>query len=103
MSLRTRRSWKDGQARHQGTLDDYANLAEGLLTLYETTFEERFFLAARGLADTILARFTAPDGGFFDTADDAEAFLIDEVIQGRAPLARIATWIEEHLEPGALD
>jgi len=32
------------------------------------------------------------------TADDAEAFLIDEVIQARAPLARIATWIEEHIE-----
>jgi uncharacterized protein YyaL (SSP411 family) len=75
MSLRTRRSWKDGQARHQGTLDDYANLAEGLLTLYETTFEERFFVAARGLADTILARFAAPDDGFFDTADDAEALM----------------------------
>ena len=75
MSLRVRRSWKDGSARHQGTLDDYANLAEGLLTLYETTFEERFFVAARGLADTILERFAAPDGGFFDTADDAEALM----------------------------
>jgi prophage maintenance system killer protein len=37
------------------------------------------------------------------TADDAEAFLIDEVIQGRAPLARITTWIEEHLELLAAD
>jgi uncharacterized protein YyaL (SSP411 family) len=75
MSLRIRRSWKDGSARHQGTLDDYANLAEGLLALYEATFEERFFVAALGLADTILERFAAPDGGFFDTADDAEALM----------------------------
>ena len=75
MSLRTLRSWKDGRAQHQGTLEDYANLAEGLLTLYETTFEERFFVAARGLADTILERFTAPEGGFFDTADDAEVLM----------------------------
>jgi hypothetical protein len=75
MSLRTRRSWKDGSARHDGTLEDYAHLAEGLLTLYETTFEERYFVAARGLADTVLERFVAPDGGFFDTADDAEALM----------------------------
>jgi hypothetical protein len=31
------------------------------------------------------------------TADDAEPFLIEEVIQARAPLARITAWIEEHL------
>jgi len=36
------------------------------------------------------------------TADDAEAFLIEEVIQARAPVARITTWIEEHLEPVAV-
>jgi uncharacterized protein YyaL (SSP411 family) len=75
MSLRLLRSWKDGKAQHAGTLEDYANLAEGLLTLYETTFEERFFVAARELADTILEHFAAPDGGFFDTADDAEALM----------------------------
>ena len=53
MSRRTLRSWKDGVAQHSGTLEDYANLAEGLLTLYETTFEERFFVAARELADAM--------------------------------------------------
>ena len=75
MSLRTLRSWKDGKAQHDGTLEDYANLAEGLLTLYETRFEERFFIAARELADAILEHFEAPDGGFFDTADDAETLI----------------------------
>ncbi len=75
MSLRLLRSWKDGVARHSGTLEDYANLAEGLLTLYEATFEERFFEAARELADAILEHFEAPDGGFFDTADDAEELM----------------------------
>jgi len=75
MSLRVRRSWKDGRAQHHGTLDDYANLAEGLLTLYETVFEERYFVAARGLADSIVDHFEADEGGFFDTADDAEALM----------------------------
>ncbi|MEX1297347.1 MAG: hypothetical protein AB1Z67_14385 [Candidatus Limnocylindrales bacterium] len=75
MSLRLLRSWKDGRAQHDGTLEDYANLAEGLLTLYETTFEERYFVAARDLAEAILEHFEAPDGGFFDTADDAEVLM----------------------------
>ena len=66
------RSWKDGRATGQGVLEDYANLAEGLLALYEATFEERWFSAARRLADAILERFVDPDGGFFDTASDHE-------------------------------
>ena len=69
---RLRRSWKDGQARHAGTLEDHACLADGLLALHEATANERWFTAARDLAETILAHFADPDGGFFDTADDAE-------------------------------
>ena len=69
------RSWKDGRARHAGVLEDYANLADGLLALYEATFDERWFVAARELAESILAHFADPDGGFFDTADDHEALI----------------------------
>ena len=53
-------------------LEDYANLADGLLALYEATFDERWFTTARSLADAILDRFTDPAGGFFDTATDHE-------------------------------
>ena len=72
---RLRRSWKDGRALHSGVLEDYANLAEGLLALYQATFDERWFVAARDLADQILAHFADPAGGFFDTADDHEALI----------------------------
>ncbi|HSL98228.1 MAG TPA: thioredoxin domain-containing protein [Candidatus Deferrimicrobiaceae bacterium] len=66
------RSWKDGRATGRAVLEDHADLAEGLLALYEATFDERWFTAARDLLDTVLARFTDPEGGFFDTADDHE-------------------------------
>ncbi len=66
------RSWKDGRATGQGVLEDYANLAEGLLALYEATFDERWFTTARALADAILERFSDPEGGFYDTATDHE-------------------------------
>ena len=69
---RLRRSWKDGQARHPGSLEDHLCLADGLLALHEATANERWYTAARDLAETVLAHFPAPDGGFFDTADDAE-------------------------------
>ena len=72
---RLRRSWKDGRALHSGVLEDYANLADGLLALYQATFDERYFVAARGLADQILTHFSDPAGGFFDTADDHEALI----------------------------
>lgn len=72
---RLRRSWKAGDVRHNGYLEDYANLIEGLLTLYETTFDARWFVAARELADTMLEHFADPAGGFFDTSDDAEALV----------------------------
>ncbi|MBI4671873.1 MAG: thioredoxin domain-containing protein [Chloroflexi bacterium] len=73
---RLKRSYKDGQARLNGYLEDYANLAEGLLALYETTFDEKYWVAARELADKILEHFTDPRGGFFDTSDDHENLVV---------------------------
>jgi uncharacterized protein YyaL (SSP411 family) len=72
---RLKRSWKDSRATGEGVLEDYACLADGLLALYEATFEERWFTTARQLMDTVLERFTDPDGGFFDTADDHERLI----------------------------
>ncbi|HEV2005103.1 MAG TPA: thioredoxin domain-containing protein [Candidatus Limnocylindrales bacterium] len=66
------RSWKDGRVSGQGVLEDYANLADGLLALYEATFDERWFTTARALMDSVLERFADPDGGYFDTATDHE-------------------------------
>ena len=43
--------------------------------LYEATFDERWFVAARDLAEQVLARFADPAGGFFDTAADAEVLV----------------------------
>jgi uncharacterized protein YyaL (SSP411 family) len=69
------RSWKDGEAKLNGYLEDYSYLIEGLLELYQTTFEPRWFLAAQELAETMIAHFQAPDGGFFDTSDDHESLI----------------------------
>lgn len=69
------RTWKaqPGQARLMAYLEDYAFYADGLLALYQTTFNPRWFQQARALMDVVLAHFSdEKNGGFFDTADDHE-------------------------------
>jgi uncharacterized protein YyaL (SSP411 family) len=70
---RLRRSYKDGQARFNGYLEDYACVADGLLALYEATFETRWLKEAVTLTDAILELFwNVEKGTFYDTAADHE-------------------------------
>ncbi|MEV6864021.1 thioredoxin domain-containing protein [Streptosporangium subroseum] len=68
--LRTSRDGRAGD--NAGVLEDYADLAEGLLALYGVTGEVRWFHRAGALLENVLDRFSDGSGGFFDTADDAE-------------------------------
>jgi uncharacterized protein YyaL (SSP411 family) len=70
------RTYNRGEARLRAYLEDHAFLLEALLTLYEATFEPRWFGAARTVADEILERFDDPErGGFYSTASDHEALI----------------------------
>ena len=67
------RTYNRGRAKLLGYLEDHAYLVEALLTLYEATFEERWFLAARATADAMIERFADTErGGFFSVAHDHE-------------------------------
>ena len=67
------RTWKNGEAKLNAYLEDHAFLLEALLTLYEATFEPRWFTEARALADTMIERFADEErGGFFETSSDHE-------------------------------
>jgi uncharacterized protein YyaL (SSP411 family) len=67
------RTYSAGEAKLNAYLEDHAFLVEALLTLYESTFEPRWFHAARDLAETMIERFGDPErGGFFQTASDGE-------------------------------
>jgi uncharacterized protein YyaL (SSP411 family) len=69
------RTWKQGGAKLNGYLEDYSYLIEGLLELYQTTFEPRWFVAAKELAESMITHYQSPDGGFYDTSDDHEALI----------------------------
>ena len=100
---RLRRSWKDGRANADGVLEDYANLAEGLLALYEATLDERWYREAVSLAEAMLARFADPAGGFFDTADDGERLVVrPKDVQDNAMPSGNATAVLVLLRLGAL-
>jgi uncharacterized protein YyaL (SSP411 family) len=71
------RAWRDGRTGSPAYLDDYALMAEACLTLYETTFDLRFFKEARAFADDMILLFRDEDaGGFFQTGADAEELVL---------------------------
>jgi uncharacterized protein len=74
---RLRRSSRGGRAgKAAGVADDYGNLAEGLLALHQATGEVRWLDVAQRLLHTAVEQFGAEDGGFHDTARDAERLLL---------------------------
>jgi uncharacterized protein YyaL (SSP411 family) len=73
---RLRRTWTAGRLGPPAFLDDHAFAAQGLLDLFEATFEPRWLEAARELALETEARFADGErGGWFATAADGEALL----------------------------
>ncbi|QNN51656.1 thioredoxin domain-containing protein [Nocardioides mesophilus] len=67
---------RDGVAgRHTGVLEDYACVADGFLALSSVTGDGEWATRAGSLLDQALTRFAADDGGFYDTAVDAEALV----------------------------
>jgi uncharacterized protein len=67
------RTWRAGQARHGGVLEDYADVAHGLYELHIATGELRWLLEARRLALLAVELFGDDElGGFFLTPVDGE-------------------------------
>ena len=71
------RTYRDGQAKLLGYLEDYAFVADGLLALYESTFEPRWLDEASALADSMVDLFWDESAGaFYDTGSDHESLVI---------------------------
>jgi uncharacterized protein YyaL (SSP411 family) len=69
-------SYRNGKAKLDAYLDDYAALANSLVTLYEANFKERWIDEAARLMDIVLDKFADPSGGgFFYTASDHEQLI----------------------------
>jgi uncharacterized protein len=74
---RLQRTWKGGEAKLNGYLEDHAMVALALVAVYEATFERRWLDEARALADVMLALFWDDAiEGFYDTGKDHEALIV---------------------------
>jgi len=77
------RTARAGRARLPGFLEDYAFLADGLISLYEAAGRfaskpdpSEYLIAAKGLVERLVADFSADEGGFYATAHDHERLLV---------------------------
>ncbi len=71
------RTYKDGRARHNSYLEDYAFLTAGLLDLFEATQNPRWFKAAISLQTTLQKHYwDKANGGYFRTSNDHESLII---------------------------
>ena len=71
------RTYKDGVAKLNGYLEDYAFLSEGLLTLYETTGDLEWLQACLQVTAKMVEEFWDDDaGGFFFTGKSHETLIV---------------------------
>ena len=71
------RTWKDGIAKFNAYLEDYAFLIEGLVTLYETTGEFQWLKEALTLTERMIDEFWDEDAGaFFFTGKSHESLIV---------------------------
>jgi uncharacterized protein len=112
---RLHRTWRDGVAKGTGYLEDYADVAYGLMELHVATGDPRWLLEAHRLA-TLAVQLFADDegGGFFQAPSDGEQLVarkkeLDDhpTPSGNAMLAyvllRLArTWGDDELERRAV-
>jgi uncharacterized protein YyaL (SSP411 family) len=69
-------SYKDGEAKLNAYLDDYACMMEGLIDLYQADFDLRWLFEASALKSFVTKHFADPESGiFFYTSDDHEALI----------------------------
>ncbi|HVS51997.1 MAG TPA: thioredoxin domain-containing protein [Opitutaceae bacterium] len=84
------RCWREGRGAAEGFAEDYAFFIQGLLDLYEASFELRWLQWAERLQATMDARFWDEErGGYFNSAaDDANIVLrLKEDYDGAEPAA----------------
>ena len=70
-------AYRDGKVNHAATLDDYAGMIRAGLSIYEVIGDTDYLTGAEGWVTIVDDQFwDKQDGGYFFTADDAEALIV---------------------------
>ncbi len=97
------RDWRQGERGVPGFSDDYAALAQGLVTLFKVTGRKAWLRQARLLADSLLAMYWDADkGGFFSTPADTELWLREKQASDGATLSVNGVAVHALLDLGRL-
>ena len=68
---------KTATAKLNGYIEDYANVADGLIVLYQVSGEVKYLVEAKRLAELMITEFwDADNGGFFFTSNDHEELIV---------------------------
>jgi len=73
------RRYREGEAKYDAYLCDYASVALACLELYEATYKSEYIDKARGLMQIVAEKFAADNGAFYDTAEDAEKLIVRQI------------------------
>ncbi|MCE9599513.1 MAG: thioredoxin domain-containing protein [Spirochaetia bacterium] len=87
------RRYRDGEARFDATLHDYASLGLALVDLYQATFESSWLLEAQKFGTQIQEKFAAEQGGFYDTIATSKDLIVrtSDVYDGVEPSGNSST------------
>ena len=97
-------TWKDGEAKVDGLLEDYAYVGLGLLELFEATGDIAHLHWAQRLLDDALDHFhDEASGGFFESPLDGEELILRQkpffdaaTPSGNGAMAQLATWLARY-------
>ncbi len=73
------RRYREGEARFDGYLCDYASLAVACLELYEAVYDPRYIQWAKELMDRVEEKFASEKGAYYETASDGEELIIRQI------------------------
>jgi uncharacterized protein YyaL (SSP411 family) len=97
------RDWRHGERGVRGFSDDYAALAQGLVTLFKVTGDKARLRQATQLVDSLLARYwDADEGGFYSTPADTELWLREKTASDGATLSVNGVAVHTLLDLGRL-
>lgn len=69
--------WRDGDANIDATLEDFAYFSQGLIDIYEASFNEKYLLHAIELSEIMINDFyDETEGGFYDTSGKDKSILV---------------------------
>ena len=96
-------AWREGRRAHIALAEDYANLISAALALYGATAEPGHLHTAETWAAELAERYAAPDGGYYQSSDDADDVILrSRTIWDNATPPANATMLANHARLYAL-